>query len=144
MIRRPVLPGHTGRRDGDWRQAAPGRRDHGARAARLAGAGLLALLLLWATAWGAWHRTAHALPEPGAPLQVVAASDADAPAGADHRAGSAECRLIDHLMGGEALTSPDLSWPVLPALQPPPADPPPGLACRPLRLVYQARAPPQV
>lgn len=74
---------------------------------------LLAALLLAAQALGLAHRVAHA---PGLPAAVVVqaaqtsqtsqtavAAPADAPADAQHEAGSADCRLIDQLAHADAL-----------------------------------------
>lgn len=143
----------TERRPPACRRPVPGRQ----RALPMH-AWLLALALAWATAWGAWHRTAHAWPEThrqaaladhphaaGPGLAAAAAAELGAPGWQPwhHPVGGDDCRLIDHLMWADALTAPAL----LPALPPavavqvahPEAAGLPAQACP----GYQARAPPQ-
>lgn len=90
-------------------------------APRLIPALWLALALLCAQGLGVWHRTAHALPagagqsqsgflDHGSADAHEHAHDATATATAtvafdDHEAGDVECRLFDHLLHADGLTS---------------------------------------
>jgi hypothetical protein len=105
---------------------APTRRSGSAREGRVVVAwrrparvwliGLASLALLWAGAMGHWHAVAHALPAAVAhALPAAAAAHGAAPSqqpdtpqdttatASEHRAGSAECLLLDQLLSAAPL-----------------------------------------
>ena len=101
---------------------------------------LLALLLAQWTALA--HAIAHG-PQLAGARQAVTASASDRDAVWGHASNSAPCRLLDHLLIGQATGSDPVALPPIPPAITPPACLPPVAVPRLAARVYEARGPPR-